>query len=178
MTLQRFWKLIAATAKLPEEDHTEALQAELARLPADEILAFSRQYDALIDAAGKTDLWGAAYVINGGCSDDGFHYFRVWLVGQGKKVYEKALADPDSLADILGPDDADTCESGLDSAAAQAWMEKTGRSDEEFYKELERLAAADKKEPVEEGEAWDFDDDEEVRRRLPRLSRIFLEEED
>jgi hypothetical protein len=44
------------------------------------------------------DQWGAAYLANGGCSDDGFDYFRGWLIGQGRKVYETVLADPDSLA--------------------------------------------------------------------------------
>lgn len=41
---------------------------------------------------------GAAYVINGGCSDDGFIDFRSWLIAQGKAVYDAALADPESLA--------------------------------------------------------------------------------
>lgn len=44
------------------------------------------------------NLWGAAYVINGGCSDDCFEYFRGWLVLQGRETFERALANPDSLA--------------------------------------------------------------------------------
>ena len=45
-------------------------------------------------------MWGAAYVIHGGCSDDGFEYFRRWLISRGRKAYEAALADPDSLAQL------------------------------------------------------------------------------
>ena len=48
----------------------------------------------------RTPLWAAAYVINGGCSDDGFDYFRGWLIVQGRQVFERAVADPDALADL------------------------------------------------------------------------------
>ncbi|MFC9245678.1 DUF4240 domain-containing protein [Streptomyces sp. NPDC057136] len=45
-------------------------------------------------------LWAAAYVINGGCSDDGFDYFRGWLIAQGREVFERTAADPDALAEV------------------------------------------------------------------------------
>ena len=38
-------------------------------------------------------LWDAAYLINGGCSDDGFDYFRGWLVDQGRETFERCLAE-------------------------------------------------------------------------------------
>jgi hypothetical protein len=44
-------------------------------------------------------LWAAAYRINGDCSDDGFDYFRDWLITQGRDMFEAAVADPDALAD-------------------------------------------------------------------------------
>ena len=46
------------------------------------------------------DLWGAAYLINGGCSDDGFEYFRRWLVLQGRDVFQAAVSNPDTLAEV------------------------------------------------------------------------------
>jgi hypothetical protein len=36
------------------------------------------------------DQWGAAYLANGGCSDDGFDYFRGWLIGQGRKCTRRS----------------------------------------------------------------------------------------
>jgi len=33
--------------------------------------------------------------------NDGFAYFRCWLIGQGRLVYERAMADPDSLGEIF-----------------------------------------------------------------------------
>ncbi|MCY1459402.1 hypothetical protein D9M71_768710 [compost metagenome] len=35
--------------------------------------------------------------MNGGCSDDGFEYFRNWVISRGKDVYEKAKENPDTL---------------------------------------------------------------------------------
>jgi hypothetical protein len=55
-------------------------------------LAFADSYD--------WGLWGAACVINGGCSDDCFDYFRAYLISRGREVFEAAVADPDSLASV------------------------------------------------------------------------------
>ena len=35
------------------------------------------------------NLWGAAYLMKGGCSDDAFDYFRGWLVAQGRRVWSE-----------------------------------------------------------------------------------------
>jgi hypothetical protein len=35
-----------------------------------------------------------------GCTDDGFDYFRQWLILQGKSVVLGAVRDPDSLANL------------------------------------------------------------------------------
>jgi hypothetical protein len=43
-------------------------------------------------------LWGAAYIIQGGCGDDAFTDFRASLISRGQISYEQALSDPDSLA--------------------------------------------------------------------------------
>ena len=49
--------------------------------------------------ADTKDLWAAAYMICGGCSDDGFRDFRAWLIAQGREVFKGAVPNPDSLAD-------------------------------------------------------------------------------
>ena len=54
----------------------------------------------MLAASYREDLWGAAYLINGGASDDGFEYFRGWLMTQGRAVFARAVADPDSLAEL------------------------------------------------------------------------------
>ncbi|MFJ6794004.1 DUF4240 domain-containing protein [Streptomyces sp. NPDC091268] len=39
---------------------------------------------------------------SGLCSDDGFDYFALWLVTQGRGTYGAVRADPDALADTSG----------------------------------------------------------------------------
>ncbi len=78
-----------------------------AALPASDIAAFDAAFGRQIERAYRWDLWGAAYVAEGGASDDGFLYFRIWLVSKGRRNFESVLSDPDSLAilDLApGPD--------------------------------------------------------------------------
>jgi len=89
-----FWSLIGQ-ARRPGQLHEE-----LSRLPDEQLLSFERLHAAYMNRAYTWGLWGAAYVINGGCSDDTFEYFRAALISLGRNVYERALADPDSLADV------------------------------------------------------------------------------
>lgn len=71
-----------------------------ARASTEETQSFEVAFRRYLIEAYTWDLWGAAYVVHGGCSDDGFEYFRRWLVSRGRDVYEAALADPDSLAQL------------------------------------------------------------------------------
>lgn len=73
------------------------LQAILAELSAAEAIAFSQHFDALMDRAYHWPLWGAAYLLQGGCSDDAFNDFRASLISRGQQAYETAIADPDAI---------------------------------------------------------------------------------
>ena len=110
MNDDEFWQLID-TAKEKAGDNTdtrvEALERLLAGLSPAELQSFQSHYDRQIATAYRWDLWAAAYIINGGCSDDGFRYFRDWLISEGGSVFEKALKDPDSLADLPHVDPAE-----------------------------------------------------------------------
>lgn len=95
-----FWALVdqaAVEGRADGEARCAALARALALLPADDILAFDGAYALALDRACTWDLWGAAALIHGGCSDDGFDYFRDWLISRGRVIYEAALADPDTL---------------------------------------------------------------------------------
>jgi hypothetical protein len=78
----------------------ELLEAELRRLRLDEVQTFHRYFDECVDRAYTWELWAAAYIIGGGCSDDKFSDFRATLISMGRRTFERALADPESLADI------------------------------------------------------------------------------
>jgi hypothetical protein len=69
-------------------------------IPREEIVAAGHALQELMVGSYRTPLWAAAYVVNGGCSNDGFDYFRGWLIVQGREVFEHVVADPDALADL------------------------------------------------------------------------------
>jgi protein tyrosine phosphatase (PTP) superfamily phosphohydrolase (DUF442 family) len=86
MDREQFWALIEA-AKAATGGDCQALRAHLVAAlgerSVNDVLAWDRIHGDLMAESYRRDLWGAAYLINGGCSDDGFDYFRSWLLGQG-----------------------------------------------------------------------------------------------
>jgi hypothetical protein len=152
------------------DDDCDELISRLSRLSPLEIIAFDRHLTDLRLAAHRVDLWGAAYLINAGCSDDGFEYFRCWLVAQGRAIYEAALANPDSLADyglvrscVLDGSGECECENFM-YTPDRAYERITGH-------DMPRSTGA----YARFGEVWDFNDVEEMRRRYPRLSALLDE---
>jgi len=100
MDEKRFWALIeAARAEMTPElsNQAEVLKQKLEALPPDEIVVFDRIFTRLRHEAHRWDLWAAAYIIEGGCSDDGFSDFTAGLIGFGREVYEAAVRDPNTL---------------------------------------------------------------------------------
>ncbi len=104
MNLEQYWGIVEKSRPRSNdpETHCAAITRRLQRLSPAEIVDFERNFSRLVDEAYRADLWDVAYAINGGCSDDGFVYFRWWLVMQGRDVFERALLDPESLAEISG----------------------------------------------------------------------------
>ncbi|MCA9049079.1 MAG: DUF4240 domain-containing protein [Planctomycetaceae bacterium] len=166
MTPDEFWSLIDSTRGDVDDPwgHAEAVESELEQKSPEDIMDFERHLSALMEKSYNWDLWGAAYLINGGCSDDGFDYFRGWLVLQGKKVFEQALKDPDSLADYSGTEMEVECEEIL-SAAFNAYQTSAGKDFPGVPINCPDL-----------GEDWDFDDDDEMSSRYPKLFARFCEE--
>ncbi|HHQ6600568.1 TPA: DUF4240 domain-containing protein [Serratia fonticola] len=79
----------------------QALDSALRQLSPEELIAFKKRFTELHNQAYRWDLWAAAYIMGGGCSDDGFMDFRDWLISRGQSVYEAALINPDTLAESL-----------------------------------------------------------------------------
>ncbi len=125
--LKRFLALIEKSDPAADQwARLDVLRTELRKLSAEQVAEFDQVMTALHAQAYRWDLWGAAYVIKGGASDDAFHYFRSWLIGKGQTVYEAALADPDSLADVIADDDQDYAEfEELGYVAQEVWSEKS-----------------------------------------------------
>lgn len=168
-----FWSIIDRTIHVDDdpEAQMDALRAQLRALSLADIIAFEVAFRRYIDAGHCWDLWGAAFLIHGGCSDEGFAYFRRWLVSRGRRVYEAALADPDSLADYdprqwpWGPWDFEE----YYDVIGEVFRDKGGEGDVREHSEPEAcLGDADLSgQPFDEDE--DEDDDDALARRYPRL---------
>jgi hypothetical protein len=97
----KFWTIIGSAHEQSNGDmdeKCELIRTALSKLPKDDARAFSGLFRAMMDRAYSWPLWGAAYVINGGCGDDTFSDFRASLISRGRTAFERALADPESLA--------------------------------------------------------------------------------
>ncbi|MGZ3459968.1 MAG: DUF4240 domain-containing protein [Archangium sp.] len=106
----------------------EELRRLLLKLPPGEIVDFRNHLLEQMDAAFRWDLWGAAYIIAGGCSDDGFADFRSWLISMERRVFENAVSNPESLVDVThAPGVEDVFFEELQYVPAQAYEELTGR---------------------------------------------------
>jgi hypothetical protein len=104
LTDQDFWQVVQDAHDASAGDMTakcEAIRARLIAKPGYDVLSFREHFDRSMDRAYDHALWGAAYVINGGCGDDTFNDFRACLISRGRQAYEDALSDPDSMADGL-----------------------------------------------------------------------------
>ncbi|MGI5176357.1 DUF4240 domain-containing protein [Dactylosporangium sp. CA-152071] len=176
------WRLVDETrAGLGGSPSADDVAAAMVRLlgarPPVVIAAFDRPFDELVAVSYRAGLWAAAYVINGGASDDGFEYFRGWLITQGRETFERALADPDSLAThpavVSAAAECDDleCEDVL-AVVWQAYRDRTGGD------ELPARDFTIRYPDLDPDWEFDFDDEAEMRRRLPRLMALYDEEED
>ncbi|QNA86192.1 DUF4240 domain-containing protein [Sphingomonas sp. So64.6b] len=126
-----FWALIDHSAAFEADPPAQLadLRASLAHLTPAQIVDFERHFDETMRQSYSWDLWGAAYLSNGGASDDGFEYFRCWLISKGRAAFEDVSARPDALADILAPGvgNGDIEFEALAYVAREIWAAKTGR---------------------------------------------------
>ncbi|MCX5068758.1 DUF4240 domain-containing protein [Micromonospora lupini] len=196
MNVEEFWSVVerartaaGVAADQPQRDGqpsavAEALVAELMRLPLSHIVAFDQVLDEVVDQVDTWDVCAACWIIEYGfLSDDGFSDFQAGLVGLGRTAFELVARDPDSLADhpairqISASEGRDLWigDEALQFAAQTAYERLTG-DDEAFWEAAESAQAAaapphPDPEPAEE--RWDLSDEDEWRRRLPRLFELF-----
>ncbi|MEU5218908.1 DUF4240 domain-containing protein [Streptomyces sp. NPDC020807] len=155
-----FWALIDESTRRPgsRAERLEWLRTELLRRPAAESVAFQVRLERACDTAHRRGIWLAAdRVEHGHLTEDAFHYFTLWLVGQGREAYESVVADPGTLDGLpavralvgrpMGDWDDDEWPEWeeLDYVAQDAYDELTGQEDdegEEFLDAVEELATS------------------------------------
>jgi hypothetical protein len=123
MTIEEFWSTIEKSRQGWDEKRRDGnmdrqlqdLKELLCQLSPEEVASFERHLEELFHRAYRWDLWHAAFLVEQGCSDDGFMDFRGWLISMGRFDYERALADVESLAEIAAAP-------GVESAFCEEFM--------------------------------------------------------
>lgn len=162
MDESNFWHIVNTArdaAGTDTEARIDTLRSALEELPLSSVQSFQRMYEQILLRANRWDLWGAAYLMNEGCSDDCFRYFRDWLISEGKDVFERALQNPDSLVEAPALDYYELESFGY--VALEVFESKGGG-------ELERDFACELAQPA--GDEWEEDDLPEM---FPRLAARF-----
>ena len=162
MDRDTFWKIVDNARSKVDDVHdiaplvTEVLQ----NLEASDIIAFKQHQCDLLNDSYRWDLWAVASIINGGCSDDGFDYFRAWLMANGKDRWEAAMSVPETIGQWAKGDEEFEL---FDYVAIKAFESKFS---EDFP--YDRLTGSRPPEPL--GEPWEEDDVDEL---YPALSAKF-----
>lgn len=112
MDQDEFWERVARVRRLVDgsypllpvhqkcERYAVCLRQELQAFDPAELESFQDCLQAAVAEAYTCGLYAASYLVNGGGSLDGFYSFRAWLVFQGRMAHRRAIAEPDSLADV------------------------------------------------------------------------------
>ena len=169
---EKFWQIIESskTKSNSKEQQYDAILNSLKSLSLEETAGFRIQTDKLLNISYKNELWCAAYIINSGCSDDGFEYFRCWLISKGKKVFYETLKNPDYLVNHTTSDDDENEFEDFWNVANDAFQKKTGRDLHAF---LER-SSIDAYKPIKL--TWNEDDPNSMKKICPKLFKKFWEE--
>jgi hypothetical protein len=169
----QFWAIIEKAgavrkgrATRDEDELCEALSKELSRLDAGQVRAFADLLGQRLRGACTWDLWGAAYVMMGGCSDDMFVYFRRWLVAQGRATFEGALKNADAALAALNVEEPDMeCELESLTYAVDEVLEDQNEGDDE------PPMVNDEAEPT--GTPFDEEDQDALMERYPKLAAMY-----
>ena len=107
MTGEEFWKIIEISRvefdpQLRDGNQArqvELLEVALRALRPQELVDYERFFTESFFMLYTWQHWAAVYLIEGGCSDDGFDYFSAWMISMGEQAFSAVVASPDNLAD-------------------------------------------------------------------------------
>ncbi len=159
MNAEKFWEIISTTKRNSSGDYEKqqaGLEKELLKLTAIEVLEFDNKFRTLRGEVYNWDFWAAAYIINGGCSDDSFSDFRGWLIGQGKTIFEKAVDNVESLSELIETNDGDW--EGLSYVPTDVYEKMSGNEMPTGIQENFEIT----------GDEWDEEGDD-LKNKFPKL---------
>ena len=176
MNEDQFWAIVQKAvdeAGDDEDEYLEVVMHELSKLSLKEMVGFRLRTDKLLYDSYTSEMWCAGYLMTGGCSDDGFEYFRLWVISRGRKVYEAALANPDNLIDYIAEDaEVDFFEFELFWYAAIDAFEEATEADLYDYIDDDNFTTREGNYPNFEFN-WDEEDPESMKKLCPRLFERF-----
>lgn len=155
-----FWGLIdrARSGRASSAD-AEALRTVLDGESNEAVAAFGEAMGRQMARLYRWPVWGAAYVIQGGASDDLFLYFCEGLIGRGREAVEQALADPDGLGPYVSDEPEENENEGLAAVAFEVLERRGVEGSLDYYPQGEP-----------EGEPFD---EETVYEAYPKLAARF-----
>lgn len=158
MTEQHFWEIIELSHK------GKNLKPLLMKLSEDEIMGYNYWWLYFNNVSYRQDLWAVAYTVMGGCSDDGFDYFRFWLVARGKKVFFDSVENPDLLCNEFDnlPDEEYPLQEDLDYIQKEVFEEKF---EKDFYQAEEHYEFDINRPNIEF--MWNEEDENSIRKIIP-----------
>ena len=178
MDEEQFWAIVQTAvdeAGDDEDEYLEVAKRELSKLSLKEMIGFRLRTDKLLYDSYTSEMWCAGYLMNGGCSDDGFEYFRLWVISRGRKAYEAAMANPDNLIDYIGDDDEmDFFEFELFWYVALEAFEEAVDAELYDYIDDENFKTCEGNYPNFEFN-WEEDEPESMQKLCPRLFEKFWE---
>lgn len=99
----RFWQMVDWANEQSDGDMEKkywCLYVQILQLSPKEATAFSAIYDRHHDRSYSWSMSEACDILLDGASPDSFDDFRAALLSMGRQVFERAIDDPDSLAEI------------------------------------------------------------------------------
>lgn len=177
MEISEYWELVDdVLAEADDEGNGEAVldtyAAFLADLPPDDLADISRLVKSLDARATTWPVLGAVRVLLGTSADAEFEDFRGWLISRGRDTFERVVADPDALADLVEPGAEESYQiEGWVGASDEAWVEIT--DDEPGEPDFEYPVALSDRDP----DVLDTDDEEMLAARYPALTAALHEPE-
>lgn len=174
-----FWQIIENSLDTAEtlDNQEENLIQELLALTAEDIIGFKLRTTFYLYESYSSEMWCAASVMNEGCSDDGFHFFRNWLISQGQDFFKTAMHSPDNLAMYFeeGFNDNDLYEfETFYYVADQAFLEKF-KVDLHDYLAYEHFPYFEENYPTLDLN-WEEDNLTSQQVICPKLFKIFVED--
>ncbi|WP_278035648.1 DUF4240 domain-containing protein [Flavobacterium nitratireducens] len=169
----KFWAIIEKSLKETnnQEDQEIYLISALEQVSPQEMLGFRLRTDKLMYDSYTSNLWCANYIISNGVTDDGFDYFRCWLISRGKDAFYKVQENPEYLINIVENEPKAYDFEGFWYVAMNAFKNMTNQ-ELNPYLDYENFKTNDENYPILEFN-WNVDEPKTMEKIYPLLFQKF-----